>query len=145
MLFVLLKVTKQLASKFYDGVWISLDVFCNFHVFLSYGPLTIQMAPIFKMVVFMNKIWILGITTNMKFVELHKEHCFKATIQMEGVEFHAFELFPIDTYPYHVWMEQDYSFRTLSLILALALTCTLPFSKHELYAPHFLPSSKLPK
>jgi hypothetical protein len=43
------------------------------------------MAPIFKTVMFVNKIWILGIAANMKFVELHMEHCFKATIQMEGV------------------------------------------------------------
>jgi len=60
------------------------------------------MAPIFKIVMFVNKIWILGIVTNMKFVELHMEHCFKATIQMESVEFHDFGLFPIGTYPYHV-------------------------------------------
>jgi hypothetical protein len=60
------------------------------------------MAFIFKMVMFVNKIWILGITSHIKFVELHMEHCFKATIQMEGENFHAFELFPIGTYPYHV-------------------------------------------
>jgi len=51
------------------------------------------------MVMFVNEIWILGKATNMKFVELHMEHCFKATIQMEGVEFHAFELFPIGIIP----------------------------------------------
>jgi hypothetical protein len=60
------------------------------------------MAPIFKMVVFVNKIGILGITTNMKFVGVHMEHCFKATIQMESVEFHVFKLFPIGISPYHV-------------------------------------------